>query len=182
MLIPLWFRRRLVFAPEFFFGRSGCFSIVPFGRGRPDFPAELFRGGRSAGRADAAISVPHDRPCVSAPGKYAGGGFTGSSLFRIPDLYGAPPLRVVRFFGRRDFLRCGLRKLYFEGCGDAESVVKIKSEKTHGSFPISLYDCSQSAGRIFSRIIRESAPSPTAWADRDGSARLHRCPACGSSR
>ena len=84
-------------------------------------------GGRSAGRADAAISVPHDRPCVSAPGKYAGGGFTGSSLFRIPDLYGAPPLRVVRFFGRRDFLRCGLRKLYFEGCGDAESVVKINT-------------------------------------------------------
>ena len=34
-----------MFAPEFFFGRSGCFPIVPFGRGRPDFPAELFRGG-----------------------------------------------------------------------------------------------------------------------------------------
>lgn len=182
MLIPLWFRRRLVFAPEFFFRTVGLLSDCSFWPGPSRFSGRIVPGGRSAGRADAAISVPHDRPCVSAPGKYAGGGFTGSSLFRIPDLYGAPPLRVVRFFGRRDFLRCGLRKLYFEGCGDAESVVKIKSEKTHGSFPISLYDCSQSAGRIFSRIIRESAPSPTAWADRDGSARLHRCPACGSSR
>lgn len=182
MLIPLWFRRRLVFAPEFFFGRSGCFPIVPFGRGRPDFPAELFRGGVvRAERMPQFRSRMIVRVCRLRE-NMQGGGFTGSSLFRIPDLYGAPPLRVVRFFGRRDFLRCGLRKLYFEGCGDAESVVKIKSEKTHGSFPISLYDCSQSAGRIFSRIIRESAPSPTAWADRDGSARLHRCPACGSSR
>lgn len=181
MLIPLWFRRRLVFAPEFFSDGRVAFRLFLLAGAVPIFRQNC-SGGRSAGRADAAISVPHDRPCVSAPGKYAGGGFTGSSLFRIPDLYGAPPLRVVRFFGRRDFLRCGLRKLYFEGCGDAESVVKIKSEKTHGSFPISLYDCSQSAGRIFSRIIRESAPSPTAWADRDGSARLHRCPACGSSR
>ena len=35
---------------------------------------------------------------------------------------------------------------------------------------------------FLTRIIREFAPSPTVWTDRDGSTRFHKCPACGSSR
>lgn len=181
MLIPLWFRRRLVFAPEFFFGRSGCFPIVSFGRSssRLSDRAELCLCRGSADRMPLFRFRMLVRVCCLRRNVQRSR-FYRSVCFSDPDLYGTPPLRVVRFPGKRDFLQRELRKLYFEGCGDAESVVKIKSEKTHGSFPISLYDCSQSAD--FSRIIRESAPSPTAWADRDGSARLHRCPACGSSR
>ena len=63
---------------------------------------------------------------------------------------------------------------------DAEGVGKIKSEKTHGLFRFRCMYCSQPAD--FSRIIRESAPSPMVWTDRDGSTRFHKCPACGSSR
>ncbi len=181
MLIPLWFRRRLVFAPEFFFGRSGCFPIVPFGRGRPDFPAELFRGG-----VVRAERMPQFRSRMIV------------RVCRLRENMQGEVLPGRLFF---EFLICTVHRRFalfgFSGGGiscsvnfaistlrvaDAEGVGKIKSEKTHGSFPISLYGLFAVGRTDFSRIIREFAPSPTVWTDRDGSTRFHKCPACGSSR
>lgn len=180
MLIPLWFRRRLVFAPEFFFGRSGCFPIVPFGRGRPDFPAELScvcvgavrTGCRCFGSVCSFVSAASGGMC-------SGRGFTGASVFRIPICTAHRRFALSGFPGRG--ISCSVNfAISTLRVADAEGVGKIKSEKTHGLFRFRCMDCSQPAD--FSRIIRESAPSPMVWTDRDGSTRFHKCPACGSSR
>ena len=183
MLIPLWFRRRLVFAPEFFFGRSGCFPIVPFGRSSSRLsdraePVSVCVGG-SADRMPLFRFRMLVRVCCLRRNVQRSR-FYRSVCFRIPICTAHRRFALSGFPGRG--ISCSVNfAISTLRVADAEGVGKNKIGKRRtGLFRFRCMDCSQPAD--FSRIIRESAPSPMVWTDRDGSTRFHKCPACGSSR